>query len=112
MHLLEAGRLEFACAQDLRLVFTFAYGGIEPDDDLTVPPVEVLGPLGAGTVPVLTFYSTRPLDDPHLGRLLDGVNREGQLTARVLSLEAAPGPEEGQAGPPAAAKEDGDGHHD
>lgn len=118
MHSLETGRLEFGCAQDLRLVFTFAYGGTEPDEDLTVPPVEVLGPLGAGTVPALTFYSSCPLDDPHLGALLDTVNRGGVLEARVVALDAGPGADEPKPGPdgtpaaPPAAKEESHDRHD
>jgi hypothetical protein len=93
MHYLDhrdGGRLELSCAEDWRVVFTFVYGGRDPDDDLSVPPVAVRGPLAAATVPALTFHSTGPREDPFLAALLDAVNREGVLAARVVPAAAEP----------------------
>jgi hypothetical protein len=115
MHRLEDGRLELACGPDFRLTCTFAYGAADSGEELSAPPVEVLGPLDAGTVPALTFYSTGPFNDPFLNSLLDAVNGEGALHVRVVTLEAGPDATTTEAGPdatalPAATDEETHGH--
>jgi len=85
VHALEHGRTEFATG-DLLLEVNYDYS-VSGEEDVSLPPVEALGPLPDGLVPTLTFYVDRFPKDPFLGALVDEVTDTGRLAVRVVGPE-------------------------
>jgi hypothetical protein len=82
MHHLEGGHVELDCG-GLRLVVACAYGGVGDEENLSLPPLEGLGPPGPGDTPRVTFRTSRPLLEPILVRLAAAVGRGGALEVRL-----------------------------